>query len=201
LFRKWACNVQCNYIIAVSDSTPRRSKSESVTFRIDSKVLKNLRHEAEQKDISTNTLVNQIIKDHLNWYSNAAKAGFISVRRPFVSKVIKYLPEQEIISLAEYVAKTTNKDSILIMKKEYTIKSALDFLESWIKISGYPYRHEKTNNGQNKHSYIIQHDMGMKVSIYLATLYQSLFDELQQSKKRIEFDKTENTLAFEIDSD
>ena len=119
-----------------------REKSESVTFRINSKVLKNLRREAEQNDISTNTLVNKLIKDHLNWHSKAAKAGFISVRRPFVSKVIKYLPEQEIISLAEYVAKTTNKDSVLLMKNEYTIKSALDFLESWIKISDYPYRHE-----------------------------------------------------------
>jgi hypothetical protein len=182
-------------------SSTTRGKSESVTFRIDSKVLKNLRHEAEQKDISTNTLVNQIIKDHLNWHSNAAKAGFISVRRPFVSKVIKHLPEQEIISLAEYVAKTINKDSILLMKNEYTIKSALDFLESWIKISDYPYRHEETNNGQNKHSYVIQHDMGMKVSLYLATLCQFLFDELGQNKRRIEFDKTENTLAFTIDSD
>jgi hypothetical protein len=179
-------------------SSTTRGKSESVTFRIDSKVLKNLRHEAEQKDISTNTLVNQIIKDHLNWHSNAAKAGFISVRRPFVSKVIKHLPEQEIISLAEYVAKTINKDSILLMM---TIKSALDFLESWIKISDYPYRHEETNNGQNKQSYVIQHDMGMKVSLYLATLCQFLFDELGQNKRRIEFDKTENTLAFTIDSD
>jgi hypothetical protein len=115
-------------------------------------------------------------------------------------KVIKHLPEQEIISLAEYVAKTTNKDAILLMKNKYT-KSALDLLESWIKISGYPYRHEETNNGQNKHYYIIQHDMGMKVSIYLATLYQSLFDELGQNKGRIEFDKTENALAFTIDSD
>jgi len=44
-----------------------------------------------------------VIKDHLNWRSNAAKAGFIPVRRPFISKIIKYLPEQEIISLAEYV--------------------------------------------------------------------------------------------------
>ena len=70
-----------------------------------------------QKDISTNTLVNKLIKDHLNWHSNAAKAGFIPVRRPFISKIIKYLPEQEIISLAEYMAKTTNKDSILLMKK------------------------------------------------------------------------------------
>ena len=172
-------------------------KSESVTFRINSEVLKNLRREAEQKDISINMLVNKLIKDHLNWHSNAAKAGFISVRRPFVSMVVKYLPEQEIISLAEYVAKTTNKDSILLMKNEYTIESALNFLESWIKISEYPYRHEETNNGQNKHSYVIQHDMGMKVSTYLASLFQFLLDELGQNKM-IEFDKTEHTLAFTI---
>jgi hypothetical protein len=185
----------------VQTPSTTRWKTESVTFRIDSKALKNLRHEAEQKDISTNTLVNKVVKEHLNWHSNAAKAGFISVRRPFVSKVIKHLPEQEIISLAEYVAKTTNKDSILLMKSEYTIKSALDFLESWIKISGYPYRHEETNNGQNRHLYVIQHDLGMKVSLYLAVLFQFLFDELGQNKTRIEFDKTENTLAFTIDSD
>ena len=86
------------------------------------------------------------------------------------------------------------------MKNEYTIKSALDFLESWIKISGYPYRHEKANNDQKKHSYVIQHDMGMKVSLYLATLCQFLFDELGQNKRRIEFDKTENTLAFTIEN-
>jgi hypothetical protein len=36
--------------------------------------------------------------------------------------------------------------------------------------------------------------MGMKVSLYLASLYQFLFDELGQNKRRrIEFDKTENT--------
>ena len=181
-------------------TSSKESKSESVTFRIDSKALKNLRREAEQKDISTNILVNQIIKEHINWHSNAAKAGFIAVRRPFASKIINNLTEQEIISLAEYVAKTANKDAILLIKKEYTIKSALDFLETWIKISGYPYRHEETNNGHNKHPYVIQHDMGMKWSIYLASLYQFLFDELGINKK-IEFDKTENTLAFTIDSD
>jgi hypothetical protein len=98
--------------------------------------------------------------------------------------------EQEIILLAQYVAISANKDTMLLMKNEYTVKSALEFLESWIKISGYPYRHQETNNGQNKHSYVIQHDMGMKWSIYLASLYQFLFDELGL-KKKIEFDKRE----------
>jgi hypothetical protein len=181
-------------------TSSRESKSESVTFRIDSKALKNLRHEAEQKHVSTNTLVNQIIREHLTWHANAAKAGFIAVRRPFVSRVINYLSEQQIISLAEYVAKAANKDAILLIKNEYTIKAALEFIESWIKISGYPYRHQETNNGENRHSYVIQHDMGMKWSIYLASLYQFLFDELRV-KKKIEFDKTENTLAFTIDTD
>lgn len=183
----------------MQSTSTTRGKSESVTFRIDSKILKNLRHEAKQKDVSTNTLVNQIVKEHLNWNSNAAKAGFISVRKPFVSKVIKYLPEQEIISLAEYVAKTTNKDAILLMQNKYIIESALGLLESWIKTCGFPYKHVETNNGQNRHSFIIQHDMGTRVSIYLATLFQSLFEELGQNKRRIEFDKTENTLAFTID--
>ncbi len=144
-------------------------------------------------------LVNKLIKDHLNWHSTAAKAGFISLRRPFVSRLIKYLPEQEIISLAEYVAKTTNKDSVLLMKNEYTIKSALDLLESWIKISDFPYRHEEEMyDDQNKHSYVVQHDMGIKASIYLSSLFQFLFEELGQYKK-IDFDKTENTLTFSID--
>lgn len=145
-------------------------------------------------------MVNQIIKEYLNWHSNAAKAGFVAVRRRFVTKVMSNLSEQEIILLAEYVAKSANKDTMLLMKNEYTVKSALEFIESWIKISGYSYRHQETNNGQNKNSYVIQHDMGMRWSIYLASLYQFLFDELGL-KKKIEFDKTENTLAFTIDSD
>ena len=91
------------------------------------------------------------------------------------------------------------KDSILLMRNEYTIKSALDLLESWIKISDFPYRHNETNNDQNKHSYVIQHDMGMKVSIYLARLYQFVLDDLNLGQnKTIKFHKTESTLAFTI---
>jgi O-methyltransferase involved in polyketide biosynthesis len=145
--------------------------------------MKNLREESKQKDISTNTLLNQIVKEHLNWHANASKAGFIAVRRLLITNLISYLSEQQIISVAENVAKNTNKDSILFLKKEYTMKSALDLIETWIKISGYPYRHEVVNNGENKHSYVIQHDMGKKWSIYLANSYQFLFDELGVNKK------------------
>ena len=43
--------------------------------------------------------------------------------------------------------------------------------------------------------------MGNKWSIYLANLYQFLFDELGESKRRIEFEKNHSTLAFRVDID
>ena len=147
-------------------------------------------------------MVNQILKEHFDWHTNAPKAGFIAVRRCLIRDFLNYLTEQEIVSVAEHVSKTTTKDSILFIEKEYTMKSALDFVENWIKISGYSYRHEEINNdGKHKHMYLIQHDMGFKWSICLAGLYQFLFDELKNTKCNMEFIKTENTLAFTIDSD
>ena len=181
------------------DQEDRTVKSESISFRFDYEVLKSLRQEAKQKDISTNTLVNQIVKEHLHWHANAPKAGFIAVRRCLIMDLLNYLSEREIISVAEHVSKTTTKDSILFIEKEYTMKSALEFLENWIKISGYVYRYEElSDDGQHKHMYLIQHDMGIKWSIYLSNLYQFLFDELRKNKEKIEFEKTENTLAFTV---
>jgi hypothetical protein len=53
--------------------------------------------------------------------------------------------------------------------------------------------------------YVIHHDMGIKWSIYLANLYQFLFDEVKkdynEKRRIIEFEKTENTLAFTVDVD
>jgi predicted DNA-binding ribbon-helix-helix protein len=141
----------------------RTIKSKTTTFRFDSETLKSLREEAKQKDISTNTLLNQIVKEHLKWHANASNASFIAVRRLLVTNLISHLSEQEIISVAENVAKNTNKDTILLLENEYPMKSALDFIESWIKISGYKYKHHhEINDGQNRHMYIIQHDMGIK---------------------------------------
>ena len=178
----------------------RVGKSETTTFRFDSETIKSLRDEAKQKDISTNTLLNQIVKEHLKWHANASNAGFIAVTRLLITNLISHLSEQQIISMAENVAKNTNKDTILLLENEYTMKSALDFIEDWIKISGYKYKHHEINGGQNSHMYIIQHDMGIKWSIYLANLYQFLFDEVKKDNKRkIEFEKTENTLAFTVD--
>ena len=169
----------------------QQHQSESITFRLDSNILNKLHHEADQKDISVNTLVSHIIRRHIDWHSNAAKAGFVTVRKGLLSNLINRLPQKEISTIAEYIAKNETKDFVLLLRNEYNIESSLDVIETWIKISGYPYRHEVK---YTQHSYVIQHDMGKNWSLYMAELYRFLFEEF--GLQRVEFDLNHNTLDF-----
>jgi hypothetical protein len=171
-------------------------QSESITFRLDSTILNKLHREAEQKDISVNALVSHIIRNHIDWHSNAAKAGFVTVRRGLLSFLISKLSQKEISFIAEYIAKNETKDFVLLLRNEYNIESALDVFETWIKISGYPYRHEVN---YTRHSYVIQHDMGKNWSLYMAELYRFLFEEF--GLKKVEFDLNHSTLDFIVDTE
>jgi hypothetical protein len=66
----------------------QRHQNESITFRLDSIILNKLHREAEQKDVSVNTLVSHIMRRHIDWHSNAAKAGFVTVRRGLLIDLI-----------------------------------------------------------------------------------------------------------------
>ena len=178
-------------IMVKNEAKNHQHQSESITFRLDNTILNKMHHEAEQKDISVNTLVSHIIRSHIDWHSNAAKAGFVTVRKGLLSNLINRLPEKEISSIAEYIAKTETKDFVLLLRNEYNIESALDVIETWIKISGYPYRHDVN---YTLHSYMIQHDMGKNWSLYLSELYRFLFEEF--GLKKVEFDLNHNSLDF-----
>ena len=175
---------------------PHEHQSESITLRLDSIILNKLQREAERKDTSVNALVSHIIRRHIDWHSNAAKAGFVTVRRGLLIDLINRLPDKEISSIAEYIAKKETKDFVLLLRNEYNIESALDVIETWIKISGHPYRHEVN---YTRHSYVIQHDMGRNWSLYMAEQYRFLFEEFEL--KRVEFDINDNTLDFVVDTE
>lgn len=175
-----------------------RRKTESITFRLDSAIVSKLRQEAERKDISLNTLISQIAKQHTSWHSNAAKAGFISVRKSLVMRLLNDKGEEEIKSIAKFIAHGTNKDFLLFLRNRYNIYAALEVIENWIRISNYPYTHDITDEPGSRilHTFVVQHDMGFKWSLYLAELYRNLFEELGRKDSR--FEMTDNTLAFEL---
>jgi hypothetical protein len=180
--------------------TPGTAKdNESITFRLDATVLARLREEASQKDISVNTLVSQIAKDHVSWHSIAPKAGFISVRKALITKLLERYSDEEIGKNAAIIAKTMTKDLFLLLRHEYNLHTGLDILDTWLKMSGYNYSHIKKQQADDVgvfHSFVVQHDMGTKWSMYLVELFKIVASEFGISD--YQFDLTPNTLAFRI---
>lgn len=108
---------------------PRQNRVESKTasFRIDNNLLDFLQQEAALQ-VSLNTLANQIFREYIEWYANAPKAGYVTVRRSLIEQMLNNSTEEQILEYAKMTAKES-RDINLILTSEYTLSSALKVME------------------------------------------------------------------------
>ena len=177
-------------------SSEKKPTSGSVTLRFDNGILNQLRNEANQKRISLNTLASQIFQSHVEYDTYASKAGMISFPKSMLIKLMDGLGEQEVEELSKYIAKNEIKDMTLLLRKEYTLSSFLDTIESWLRVSGFPYRRDEDINDNRTHTFVIQHDMGKRWSMYFDRLFKYVFEDL--NLRKYSFDNTDNSIAFKI---
>ncbi len=181
-------------ILASTLATAKEASSGSVTLRFDGDLLDGLRKEADYKRISLNTLATQIFRTHKEYGSLSAKAGMVSFHKSLLVRIMDRLSEDEVIKLSEYVAKNEMKDTVLLMKKRYTTAAVVDFIESWARTSGFEYHHDIADS---MHSFVIQHDMGKRWSLYMAQVFKYVFTDV--GAKWSGFQTSENTITFNVD--
>lgn len=75
------------------------------------------REESKKKQISLNTLVNQIIREHLDWHTFAAPAGLFHIPKSTMSMVLSKLTEEEISELAIIIAKRNIDIALLFLQR------------------------------------------------------------------------------------
>jgi hypothetical protein len=170
----------------------RTESSRPASFRIDGGLMDALQHEADLKQISLNTLANQIFKEYVEWYAGAPKSGYVTVRKSLIVQMLNDMSEEKILDYAKITSKDS-RDINLLLAGEYTIESVLKVIEHKVRISGYRYRQETKNGVQ---SYIIQHDLGRKWSMYLGSLFKAEFEDVGQ--KGVEMEILDNILVFRI---
>jgi hypothetical protein len=168
--------------------------SGNVTLRFDGDVLEQLRKEANQKRISLNTLASQIFKTHTEFSGAATKAGMIPFPKNLLIRLMNRLSEDEVEQLSQEIAKNEMKDMLLSIVHQYSTDAFIDLIESWIRVCGFPFTHDYSGN---THSFIIQHEMGKRWSIYLTELFKFVFNDL--GTKWSDFQTTENTITFNVD--
>ena len=189
-------------------SPSQSRKSRSVTFRLDSKVIDDLQTEADNREISLNVLVNQVLKRYAEWDRYENKIGMMPVPRMILSNLIdksisiakssgvkdvdRY--RDEIIKEAAELAFTLMKDSVLFMKKQYNLWVVLSVLEEYMKVSGIKSDHKL--EGSRKHVFIIQHELGENWSLFTKDLLALIFEKLANVKAEINV--TPNTTIAEV---
>jgi len=171
----------------------QKQATEGITFRIPSNSIKQLREESKKRQVSLNTLVNQILKDHLDWYTLAAQARMFHVPRSTFSRIVDNLTEEELSKHAVDIAKKDFVDIGLLLRGEFTLSSFLNILENWSRISSIPYKHEINND---VHNFIIQHDMGRNFSFLIRELYRYILERMFERKS--DFTITDSTVMFQF---
>src|SRR5919109_1054243 len=137
---KYQCNV---FILSRLKSTiVSKRATDCITFRLPKEKLEQLRKAAETRDISPNTLANQIIKAHLDWHSRAAHAKLYYLPKSFLIRLLNKLGEEELNELARDTAKNDLVDISLFLRGGFTITSLADITETWLRIAQMPHRYE-----------------------------------------------------------
>jgi hypothetical protein len=168
-----------------------KKTTKTASFRIDSSLLDALAEDSNNKQISLNTLVNQILREYIEWYANAPKVGYLVVRKSLMLAMLEKFSEDQIRHLAKLTAKQSREINLLFTS-EYNIDSALKVIEYKMRLSGYVYRKDVNDK---QYVYTVEHGMGPKWSLYLAELFAAEFQEVNH---KAEFEKLDNLLAFKV---
>jgi hypothetical protein len=170
----------------------KSSESESMTFRLESTSLDKLKAKAKEERISLNTLVNQVIVGYVEWDLTAVSAGWMVMPKGIIRKMLAKLTEKEV----EQVAKETFsevKDIVLFMTNKNDLEGFFSVLRIRSKKSGFQVKEVSDNN---KTTFIIQHDLGAKWSLFAKTFYEGVLHSLE---KKVIFEITENTVVINVE--
>jgi len=170
-------------------------KVETTTFRLNPSIIDNVRYEAENRMISLNDMMNQILKRFVEWNQFEPVSGMVHIPKPVVSELFKKKSNEDIIKMAETFGKTAVFNTVLLMKGKINLQTFLIWVEEEMSNHSLHVRH---NNENDFHKYIIKHDLGFKFSLYYKSIINSIFNEYFIAK--IKFTITDELLLFEFES-
>ena len=185
-------------------------RTRSITFRLDPNTVDNLQREADQKEISLNVLVNQVLRRYVKWDTFEPKIGMMPVPKIILStcfnKAILAANESgmnrdeieshrdEMIKSAAEISFSLIKDSALLMKRTYNLWTVLEILQEYMKVSDMKSDHRI--EAGNNHVFIIQHELGENWSLFTRVLLNLIFENL--ASVRPDVNTTPNTIIAKV---
>ncbi|WP_268541167.1 hypothetical protein [Candidatus Nitrosotenuis cloacae] len=171
----------------------KKETTRSITYRLPERMVVELDTEAMQRGISQNVLVRQIIEKFLQWDRFASKIALIPVPRKIMETLGVELEGEDIHEIIK-VIKPVIKESVMFMKGKYDLRRCIETLEDYMRASGMVSDHRIEGS---IHHFIVQHELGMKWSLFTEQLLKEIFHEFLPDQS-MKFQTTETTVITSI---
>ena len=171
-----------------------KRKTSTFTLRIDEGIAKSLQNDSQLQDISLNTLINKILKRYVEWDSYEPKVGMIPMAKPVITTLFNMMSEEEILDLVSNFGKNVVQDIAYFMKMKSDPDSFLTWFEIRMRRSFVEFNHLQEND---RHIYILKHDLGYKWSLYHKKILERIFNEIFNNPVSIVISDFMLTIKFE----
>ena len=173
--------------------TQKKDPTRSITYRLPEKLVNELETEASMKSISQNVLVKQILDRYIQWDRFSDKIGMIPVPKKILIALGDELDGRDIDEIINLMFPMI-KDTVMFIKGGYDIKRCIETLEDYMQASGMNSDHRIEGD---LHTFLIQHDLGMKWSVFTEQLLKQVFRSFLPDKE-LNFQTTDSTVILNV---
>ena len=171
----------------------KKETTRSITYRLPETLIDDLDGEAKQKKISQNVLVKQILERYIQWDRYADKIGMIPVPKEILETLGEHLDGRDIDEIINVMFPII-KNTVMFIKGGYDLERCLETLEDYMRASGIKSDHRVDGD---LHSFIVQHDLGMKWSVFTEQLLTQVFRNFA-SDRNLRFQTTDSTVILKV---
>ena len=173
------------------DSDSKKTKTETVTFRLPSSLVDELRMDAELESVSLNNYVAKIFSNHIQWERYERKVGLLPMTEAFLREVLSQLTDEQIVNLAQRLEKQKFTNILAFMKNSHDVEDFVEVMRAWLTVS---WMQQSIEVRDGKYYFKIQHSLGTKWSLYVKTLISELSYDILGKKSDIRI--LGDTLSF-----
>ncbi len=171
----------------------KQEKTRSITYRFSEHLVDELETEAMEQNISQNVLVKQILEKYIEWYRFSEKIGMIPVPKKILQTLGDGMSGKDIDKIINVILPII-KDNVMFMKGGYDLNRCIETFEDYMKASGMKSDHRVEGT---LHKFIIQHDLGVKWSVFTEQLLTQVFRSFFPDQN-LTFQTTDTTVILTV---
>jgi hypothetical protein len=163
--------------------TPQKTRTKTISksFRIDEAASEVLDREATALNVSTNTLVNQILKEFADFDRFAKRVNTVKVSSSIFRSFLEQIESDKVIEVAEATGSSIPQTFAISKSGRVVTESLLDYVRA---SAMYAHLFEFNETGDRQRRLItLVHDFGLNWSIFLVHYITAMFQQIGISPK------------------